>query len=341
MSRFWRAARPVDKLSMSTDSHDRCGSALLESAGGPIHAATLPSAASETPFAFGVREVPEAFVLSNVSARHRMRRAWESHAIGAASASILLHAGVLLAAWQVLAPSIVPWKLHLERGRNSVSLQASIAASPSSVQETEVRVMTKPPLSPPRKSVASQAPTTLNAKAESPTSQPDKPQVEFAETALAQAENPKIPRKEPEAVPSPSTSDHSEVRPPISRRKSPTLLPLDLVVVETSSVASLGAAASSGAEVPVPPHDVHRVLPKYPPESYVAGEEGTVVLWVQVDDQGIVLGTGVKTSSGYPRLDAAAVTAMQQWRFAPATPGDTARAAIFKSSLTFTIPKSK
>jgi len=328
---------------MSTASHDRCGPALLEGADEPsVKLGEITSSKANSPAARVEHSgTPDARAISIVEKQRRARRHWRSHAFGAGTASVALHAGVLLAAWQVLAPSIVPWKLHLERGRNSVSLQASIAASPSSIRETEVRVLPKPPASPPRESSAPQIPVTLDKRGTSSTSRPEKPEAMISEFALAQVTPPEIRRKQPESAPSDSESEEAEVRPPIVRRKNPAQLPLQSVVVEASSVASLGAAASSGTDVPVPPRDVHRVLPKYPPESYAAGEVGTVVLWVRVDDQGIVLATGVKTSSGYPRLDAAAVAAMHQWRFAPATPGDTMRAAVFKSSLTFTIPKSK
>ncbi len=267
-----------------------------------------------------------------------MRRRWRSRVVGAGSTSVVLHAGVLLAAWQALAPSVAPWKLHLERGRNSVSLQASIAASPSSIREPEVRVPPKPPS---RKSSAAQIPVSLDTKAASATDRPDKPEATISETVTAQAAPPDILRKQLEAATSDFESAEIDVRPPTVRRKNPAQLPLLTAVVEASSAASPGAAASSGADVPVPPSDVFRVLPKYPPESYAAGEEGIVVLWVRVDDEGVVLATGVRHSSGYPRLDAAAVAAMHQWRFTPATPGDRSRATVFKSSLTFTIPKSK
>lgn len=340
--RYERVSKPVAQLSMSTASHDRCGPALLERVdeSSITDGAIASSKADEPATTINVSESAVSPVISVAVMHRHARRYRPSHALGAGAASVVLHAGVLFAAWQALAPSVVPWKLHLERGRNSVSLQASLPAIPSSVRETEVRVLPKPPTSPPRKSSAPPIPVTLEKKPNSTTSRPDKPEATVAETAMAQVTHPEILRKQLEAAPSDSESDEAEVRPPIVRRKNPAQLPLQLVIVEASSVASLGAAASSGADVPVPPHDVHRVLPKYPSESYAAGEEGTVVLWVRVDDQGIVLATGVKTSSGYPRLDAAAVAAMQQWRFAPATLGDTTRASVFKSSLTFTIPKS-
>ncbi len=338
-----QAAKPVAQLSMSTASHDRCRPAHLECTDDTsVLAGAIVSTTARKPAA--KVEIPGAsdYPAISVAEAHRFsRRRWRSRAVGAGSTSIVLHAGVLLAAWQVLAPSAAHWELHLERGRSSVSLQASIAASPSSMREPDIRVPPQPPTPPPRKSSAPQVPLTLDTKASFTASRPDKPEATIPETATAQAAHPEVLRKQLAAEAVDFESDEAELRPPTVRRKSPAQMPLEMVAVEASSAASPGAAASSGADAAVPPSDVFRVLPKYPPESFAAGEEGVVVLWVRVDDEGVVLATGVRNSSGYPRLDAAAVAAMRQWRFAPATPGDRSRATVFKSSLTFTIPKSK
>jgi TonB family protein len=54
----------------------------------------------------------------------------------------------------------------------------------------------------------------------------------------------------------------------------------------------------------------------------VEGTEGTVVLRALVTAQGAVHGVDVVTSSGSEVLDQAAVRAVEQWRFAPATRDD-------------------
>lgn len=338
-----RTREPIAQPAMSTASHHRYSSALLGGAEAPLSSPRLFAGVNEIECAAKVEKPgsPVLPVILIVESRPIARSSWRSRVFGAGSASIALHTGVLLAAWQVLAPSVVPWRLHLERGRNSVSLQASIAASPSSVLETEVRVLPEPPTTIPRATLAPRIPVTLDTKATTRVLRSNKPEATLSETEMAQATPPEILRRQTAPTPSDADSEEAEIRPPTARRKSTAKLPLQTVVVEVSSAASPGAAASSGADVPVPPRDVYRVLPKYPPESYAAGEEGTVVLWVRVDDQGNVRAAGVKNSCGYPRLDAAAVTAIHKWRFAPATPGDQSRASIFKSSLTFTIPKTK
>lgn len=57
----------------------------------------------------------------------------------------------------------------------------------------------------------------------------------------------------------------------------------------------------------------------YPPESRRAGEQGRVLVRVLVDERGRVAEAVVKQSSGYPRLDQAALAAVRQAKFNPYT----------------------
>lgn len=61
-----------------------------------------------------------------------------------------------------------------------------------------------------------------------------------------------------------------------------------------------------------------RTPPGYPPLSRRMGEEGTVVLRVELDEQGKVCSARVSGSSGFTRLDDAALTAVRTWRCTPA-----------------------
>jgi protein TonB len=58
--------------------------------------------------------------------------------------------------------------------------------------------------------------------------------------------------------------------------------------------------------------------PEYPPAARRAGEEGTVTLKVFVTDGGRAGQVEVAKSSGFPKLDEAAVKEVQRnWRFVP------------------------
>ncbi len=63
--------------------------------------------------------------------------------------------------------------------------------------------------------------------------------------------------------------------------------------------------------------------PVYPAASRRLGEEGRVLLRVQVDAEGHAESVDIKTSSGFPRLDNAAREAVARWRFVPARRGET------------------
>lgn len=61
-----------------------------------------------------------------------------------------------------------------------------------------------------------------------------------------------------------------------------------------------------------------RVDPVYPPASRRMDEQGAVRLRVMVDERGRPQEVRVAESSGFPRLDEAAVSAVRRWVFAPA-----------------------
>jgi len=61
-----------------------------------------------------------------------------------------------------------------------------------------------------------------------------------------------------------------------------------------------------------------RTPPSYPPTSRRLGEEGTVILRVELDEQGKVCAARVSSSSGFARLDTAALDAVRNWHCNPA-----------------------
>ncbi len=65
----------------------------------------------------------------------------------------------------------------------------------------------------------------------------------------------------------------------------------------------------------------NRVEPAYPATSRRLGEEGTVRLRVLVDERGRPKDVDVVNSSGFDRLDQAAIDAVKRWRFVAATDG--------------------
>lgn len=62
--------------------------------------------------------------------------------------------------------------------------------------------------------------------------------------------------------------------------------------------------------------------PPYPPLARRLGEEGKVVLRVQVSAEGNATQVEIRSSSGFPRLDQSALDTVRRWRFVPARQGD-------------------
>jgi protein TonB len=76
--------------------------------------------------------------------------------------------------------------------------------------------------------------------------------------------------------------------------------------------------------------------PAYPAVSLRLGEAGRVVLSVLVSASGAAEQVSVRTSSGYERLDQAALKAVKKWKFIPARRGDQAVAAQVLVPIMFT-----
>lgn len=77
--------------------------------------------------------------------------------------------------------------------------------------------------------------------------------------------------------------------------------------------------------------------PRYPPISLRLREHGTVLVDVLVSDQGTAQEAKVQTSSGFFRLDNAAVSTVLTWRFVPGKRAGVAQSMWFTVPITFAI----
>ncbi|MEX2558484.1 MAG: energy transducer TonB, partial [Pirellulales bacterium] len=85
-----------------------------------------------------------------------------------------------------------------------------------------------------------------------------------------------------------------------------------------ASAATVQAIGNEPEELPWP---LDNMPPVYPAEAQRNGWQGTVVLRVRVGETGRVRNVSVASSSGHTLLDAAAASAVRQWRFRPARLG--------------------
>ncbi len=133
----------------------------------------------------------------------------------------------------------------------------------------------------------------------------------------AEPKRPPLPRLQPREKPQPrqlvaeapilSPTDHLAPPPPPS--------PQPAITAPSLPLQPGPMALSSELSVACP----ERSAPAYPATSRRMGEAGIVVLRVELDERGHVATAKVSTSSGYVRLDDAALGAVRTWRCTPAT----------------------
>ena len=80
---------------------------------------------------------------------------------------------------------------------------------------------------------------------------------------------------------------------------------------------------------------LQRVIPRYPARSDSRGEQGATGVLIRVEESGRVKEVKVARSSGYPRLDEAAVEAIRKWKFARAPPGSAPNGTWAQTELRF------
>ena len=131
-------------------------------------------------------------------------------------------------------------------------------------------------------------------------------------------------------------SDDEPPPPPPTIEAPPPYVPPPDIVIDLPVDAPVATNAITVTNKPAPPPPPvaagikkapeidpkfkRRFQPDYPPTSRRLGEEGSVVLQVLVGVDGKVQDGKVQTSSGFPRLDEAALKhALRAWRFTPGT----------------------
>jgi protein TonB len=89
------------------------------------------------------------------------------------------------------------------------------------------------------------------------------------------------------------------------------------------------------------PEALHTVPPIYPEEARKNRVEGTAILKAVIDEQGQVQDPTVEKSSGHPDLDQAALDAVSQWKFTPATLQGEPVAVHYHLTINFKVDEKK
>jgi protein TonB len=154
------------------------------------------------------------------------------------------------------------------------------------------------------------------------------PPVEQAAQLPAELE-PEVEQVAP-ATPLPVPAQHPAPRQMAAARPS---------VAARPATATLSAPAAVAIAPLLPAHPVAGMEsdrpPAYPEMARRRGQQGRVVLQVNVSAEGMPVTVAVVETSGFTSLDAAAMTAVQQWRFVPATRGGTVVPAIAEVPVRF------
>jgi protein TonB len=107
------------------------------------------------------------------------------------------------------------------------------------------------------------------------------------------------------------------------------------VAASHSETAPLPQPLHLGGELSVSCSE--RPAPAYPKQSLRLGEQGKTVLLVELDELGRMITVEVKTKSGFPRLDEAALNAVRTWRCTPAKHNGIAVRSIALQPFNFTL----
>ena len=180
------------------------------------------------------------------------------------------------------------------------------------------------------------------APAPAPAPAPVEAAVTAATTAQpnADAEPDTKPQQPAQAVKPEPVALVAEKAPPVV-----DVLPQAVVAESAPTLASLGGIAAESVsaaaddtgplQLSEPSYRSTPPPPRYPALSRRRGEQGTVWLRVQIDKTGTASEVRIKQSSGYDRLDAAAVQAVRRWDFEPAALKGVFRAAWVDIPVTF------
>ncbi len=174
---------------------------------------------------------------------------------------------------------------------------------------------TEPPAKPlPPKPVKLDKPLPVTPK---PT--PPPPQQLVAETPVLAASEPVAPA--PPAVPTPA---------PVIAAPTPVVAaPAPAAPAKPAGPVSLAEDLSVSCP--------DRAPPAYPLSARRRGEQGRVVLRVELDERGQIARAQVATSSGSSQLDEAALAAVRQWHCNPAQRGGQAVRAVALQPFNFTL----
>jgi protein TonB len=163
-----------------------------------------------------------------------------------------------------------------------------------------------------------------------------------------------LPQAQPKTLPQPRTPTLPSLTPTPTPTPTPVVssaAPTAAAPTVPAPVATPAAAAPAGnqrpstasaapAPVVLPSSDadyLNNPAPVYPSMSRRMGEQGTAVLRVFINTEGRAEKVEIRTSSGYSRLDEAALATVQRWRYVPGKRAGVPEAMWFNVPIRFVL----
>ena len=246
-------------------------------------------------------------------AKPNVRLAWVVGSVLLAHLAALwaFQSGLLKRAVEVLVP---------------VVMVTELSTPPPKVQAVQTPpALTKPKLTPPAQAV----------KAALPVPPPPQPVTAVAPDPVPAAQAPTAVAAAPKAMPAPVGAN--------------TVASTSTSVNVCANVGANVGAATTAPLAPVPPAPPKMELPSsdadylqnarpaYPALSKRLGEQGKVLVRVLIGVDGTARQAEVQKSSGFDRLDQAALATVQRWRYVPGKRGGVAEAMWFTVPIVFVL----
>lgn len=166
---------------------------------------------------------------------------------------------------------------------------------------------------------------------------PPAPAAERPQAPVAQRRPPE-PQPRPQVQPTPPLPAATTEPAPLVAPAAPA--PPAPAALEASTVAATAAGPAAPARIELPSSDaayLNNPRPSYPALSRRLGEQGKVVVRVLIGVDGKAQQAEIRTSSGYDRLDQAALATVRSWRYVPGTRGGVPEAMWFNVPINFVL----
>jgi protein TonB len=213
--------------------------------------------------------------------------------------SAVAHGGLLATLhWACQGPA--PAQYALQAGHAQIELLMSMPRDPAETPAVQITERVPPA-----------EPMPVAALERRQVELPPRP-VETVEATLLDARA-DVVAAPPPAV-SPAEQSPADAPPPQPVERQPTERALT-----AATPAAYQTPAAVGATVDELPKKLPRnPAPQYPAAAYTAGQEGVVLVRVQVSAEGAVADVRLEESCGFALLDQSALATVRHWRFSPA-----------------------